>query len=115
MLKLFWSRLSGLLPFLAANCWLQNAITPSQIVSSWLYFLACQQWHCYLHEVLSMGSLHGPLALGPLVHLAVTQPPVDTLAREFGRVLARTSSISRVQPMKWWTVNHIFQPWRICM
>ena len=33
-------------------------------------------------------SLHGPLAIGPLVHLAVTQPPVDTLAREIGRVLA---------------------------
>ena len=34
------------------------------------------------------GSLYGPLAIGPLVHLAVTQPLVDTLARMIGRVLA---------------------------
>ena len=34
------------------------------------------------------GSLHGPLAIGPLVHLAITQPPVDMLAGEIGRVLA---------------------------
>ena len=34
------------------------------------------------------GSLHGPLAIGPLVHLAIAQPLVDTLAREIGRVLA---------------------------
>ena len=38
MLELSWSRLSSLLLFLAANCWLQNAITPSQIVTSWPYF-----------------------------------------------------------------------------
>ena len=38
MLELFWSRLSGLLHFLATNYWLQNAITLSQIVSSWPYF-----------------------------------------------------------------------------
>ena len=34
------------------------------------------------------GSLHKPLAIGPLVHLAVPQPPVDTLVGEVGRVLA---------------------------
>ena len=34
------------------------------------------------------GSLHGPLAIGPLVHLAIAQPPVDMLAGEIGRVLA---------------------------
>ena len=52
MLELFWSRLSGLLHFLATNCWLQNAITPSQIVSSWPYFwpassgIAIYMGHC---------------------------------------------------------------------
>ena len=35
------------------------------------------------------GSLPKSLAIGPLVHLAVAQPPVDTLAGEIGRVLAR--------------------------
>ena len=34
------------------------------------------------------GSLHGPLAIVPLAHLAIAQPPVDTLARKIGRVLA---------------------------
>ena len=34
------------------------------------------------------GSLHGPLAIGPLVHLAVAQPPVDMLAGRISRVLA---------------------------
>ena len=38
ILELFWSRLSGLLRFLAVNCRLQNAITLSQIVNSWPYF-----------------------------------------------------------------------------
>ena len=38
ILELFWSRLSGLLCFLAINFWLQNAITPSQIMNSWPYF-----------------------------------------------------------------------------
>ena len=33
------------------------------------------------------GSLHRPLAIGPLVYLAIAQPPVDTLAGEIGRVL----------------------------
>ena len=33
-------------------------------------------------------SLHGSLAIGPLVHLAIAQPPVDTLAGEISRVLA---------------------------
>ena len=52
MLELFWSRLSGLLPFLAANFQLHNAITPSQIVSSWPYFwpasggIAIYMGHC---------------------------------------------------------------------
>ena len=34
------------------------------------------------------GSLHGSLAIDLLVHLAIAQTPVDTLAREIGRVLA---------------------------
>ena len=34
------------------------------------------------------GSLHGSLAIGPLVHLVITQPLVDTLAGEIGRDLA---------------------------
>ena len=38
MLELFWSRLSSVLQFLAASCWIQNATTPSQIISSWPYF-----------------------------------------------------------------------------
>ena len=33
------------------------------------------------------GSLHGPLAIGPLVHLAIAQTLVDMLAREIGRVV----------------------------
>ena len=33
------------------------------------------------------GSLYASLAIGQLVHLAVTQPPVDMLAEEIGRVL----------------------------
>ena len=33
-------------------------------------------------------SLHRPLAIGPFIHLAVAQPPVDMLAREIDRVLA---------------------------
>ena len=86
MFELFWSRLSGLLPFLASNYWLQNAITLSQIVSSWpsglLVVALLFTWS------IVYGSLHGPLAIGPLVHLAITQPPVDTLARKIGKVLA---------------------------
>ena len=35
------------------------------------------------------GSLHGSLAIGPLVYLVLAQPPVDALARDIGRVLAR--------------------------
>ena len=88
MLELFWSRLSGLLHFLAANCWLQNAITPSQIMSSWhisgLLAVALLLTWGVVH-----GSLHRPLAIGPLVHPAITQTPVDTLARKIGRALAR--------------------------
>ena len=34
------------------------------------------------------GGLHRPLTIGPFVHLAVAQPPVDILAGEIGRVLA---------------------------
>ena len=34
------------------------------------------------------GSLHGPLAIGPLVHLAIAETPADMLARDIGRVLA---------------------------
>ena len=34
------------------------------------------------------GSLHGSLAIDPLVHLTVTQSLVDTLAGEIGRALA---------------------------
>ena len=34
------------------------------------------------------GSLHRSLAIDPLVHLAITQPPVDMLAGEIDRVLA---------------------------
>ena len=33
-------------------------------------------------------SLHGPLAIGLLVQLAVAQPLVDTVAGEIGRALA---------------------------
>ena len=33
------------------------------------------------------GSLHGSLAIDPLVHLAVAQPPVNMLARKNSRVL----------------------------
>ena len=33
------------------------------------------------------GSLHRSLAIDPLVHLAIAQPPVDTLSREICRVL----------------------------
>ena len=34
------------------------------------------------------GNLHGSLAIGPFVHLAIAQSPVDTLAGEIGRFLA---------------------------
>ena len=34
------------------------------------------------------GSLHGPLAIGPFVHLAIAQPPVDMLAKKISRVFA---------------------------
>ena len=33
------------------------------------------------------GSLHGPLVIGPLVHLAIAQPPVDMLVGKVSQVL----------------------------
>ena len=89
MLELFWSRLSSLLHFLAASCQIQNSnYSISDHVSFWPYFwpassgIATYMGHCF------HGSLHRSLAIGPLVHLAIAQPPVDMLAREIGRVLA---------------------------
>ena len=87
MLELFWSRLSGLLYFLATSCWIQNATTLSQIVSYWPYFWPASSGVATTWGVVH-GSLHGSLAIDSLVHLAVTQPPLDTLARDIGRVLA---------------------------
>ena len=90
MLELFWSRLSSLLGFLATNYQIQNAITLSQIVSSWLYFWPISGGIADLHGALSMASgLYKPLAIGPLVHLAIAQPLEDTLAGKIPfRVLA---------------------------
>ena len=56
-------------------------------MSSWPYFWPASSGVAIYMGVVH-GSLHGPLAIGPLVHLAIAQPPVDTLAGEIGRVLA---------------------------
>ena len=87
MLELFWSRLSGLLPFLATNFGYRMQLLHLRLwalghISGLLVVALLFIWG------VDHGSLHRPLTIGPFVHLAIAHPLVDMLAGEIGIVLA---------------------------